>query len=140
MEFKDLLHISGKSGLYEMIGSRSNGVIARSLDDNSTQFFSSRIFQFTPLHSIEMFTHTDNVSLQSVMNSAKEKQTTVPIVDANADATTLKNYFSQVLPDYDQDRVKMSDIKKFIKWFQYCKDLNLQNENDASSIEEQIKG
>ena len=125
MEFKDLIHISGKSGLFELTGSRNNGVIARSLDDNTTQFYGSRAHQFTPLESIEMYTHGDNVALKKIMQKAKEIEATHPLVPPTADNDTLKKYFSGVLPDFDEDRVKMSDIKKFVKWFAYCKNLDL---------------
>jgi hypothetical protein len=124
MDFKNIIYISGKSGLFELAGNRSNGVIAKSIEDGSTQFYSSRIHQFTPLESIEMYTIEDNVPLRKIMQSAKEKLSSNPPVDHNSDTETLKKYFKIVLPNYDEDRVKISDIKKFIKWFAICKDMN----------------
>lgn len=135
MEFRNLLHISGKSGLFEMVGSRNNGVIARSLDDNQTQFYSSRVHQFTPLDSIEMYTTGDNVSLRKIMQNAKDMLDKHPLVAANSDNNSLKNYFKGVLPDYDEERVKTSDIKKFVKWFEYCKDLDLSEPQEETSAE-----
>ncbi len=135
MEFKDLIHISGKSGLFEMIGSRNNGIIARSLEDQTTQFFGSRAHQFTPLESIEMYTHGDNLPLKKIMQLAKDVQATHPPISANSGNEELKAYFKGVLPDYDEDRVKISDIKKFIKWFAICKDLDLSETPEAPPAE-----
>ncbi len=144
MEFKDLIHISGKSGLFEIAGNRNNGVIARSLEDKTTQFYSSRLHQFTPLESIEMYTTgSDNVHLKKVMKSAQEKLSEHPPVSPNSSAEELKNYFKVVLPDYDEEKVKVSDIKKFVKWFAICKDLDLSDKElsdlDHSETEKQVE-
>jgi hypothetical protein len=133
MDFKNIIYISGKGGLFELAGNRSNGVIAKSIDDGSTQFYSSRIHQFTPLESIEMYTIEDNVPLRKIMQSAKEKLTSNPPVNHNSDTETLKKYFKIVLPNYDEDRVKISDIKKFIKWFAICKDMNFNDVEETKT-------
>ena len=90
MEFKNIIYINGKSGLFELVGNKSNGVIAKSITDGLTQFYSSRIYQFTPLNSVEMFTHNDNVPLAEIMQAAKNILNECPPVDPNADNTTLK--------------------------------------------------
>ena len=136
MEFKNIIYINGKSGLFELVGNKSNGVIAKSITDGLTQFYSSRIYQFTPLNSIEMFTHNDNVPLAEIMQAAKNILNECPPVDPNADNTTLKNYFKKVLPNFDEDRVKISDIKKFIKWFAICKDMDFATETITEKITE----
>ncbi|MFM2048857.1 MAG: hypothetical protein RI955_1405 [Bacteroidota bacterium] len=140
MDFKNIIYISGKSGLYELVGNRSNGVIAKSLEDSSTQFYSSRVNQFTPLDSIEMYTSEDNVPLRKIMQSAKDKFATHPPVDHNSPNDILKKYFKIVLPNYDDEKVKVSDIKKFIKWFAICKDMNFdeveETKTEATSVAE----
>ncbi|MEN9523438.1 MAG: hypothetical protein RL065_1815 [Bacteroidota bacterium] len=138
MDFKNIIYISGKGGLFELAGNRSNGVIAKSIEDGTTQFYSSRIHQFTPLDSIEMYTIEDNVPLRKIMQSAKEKFASNPPVDNNSDNETLKKYFKIVLPNYDEDRVKISDIKKFIKWFAICKDMNFEETEETTTNAEQF--
>jgi hypothetical protein len=128
MDFKNIIYINGKSGLFELAGNKSNGVIAKSIEDGSTQFYSSRIHQFTPLDSIEMYTMDNNVPLREIMRSAKEKLAAHPPVDQNSDSETLRKYFRIVLPNFDEEKVKISDIKKFIKWFAICKDMNLADD------------
>ncbi len=134
MEFKDIVYIAGKSGLYEMIGNRPNGLIAKSIADGSTQFYSSRIFQFTPLDTIEMFSTDDNVPLRKIMQMAKDNLSTHAVPDANADNEILKKYFKAIFPSYDEERVKMSDIKKFVKWFAICKDIDFAEKTTENII------
>ena len=140
MEFKDIVYIAGKSGLYEMIGNRPNGLIAKSLADGSTQFYSSRIFQFTPLDTIEMFSTDDNVPLRKIMQMAKDNLSTHAVPDANAGNEILKKYFKAIFPSYDEERVKMSDIKKFVKWFAICKDIDFaeKESKDTAAKEETV--
>ncbi len=135
MKFKDIVYIASKSGLYEMIGNRPNGLIAKSLADGSTQFYSSRIFQFTPLDTIEMFSTDDNVPLRKIMQMAKDNLSTHAVPDANADNEILKKYFKAIFPSYDEERVKMSDIKKFVKWFAICKDMDFADATENNVAE-----
>ena len=135
MKFKNILYIAGKPGLFEIVAQKSNGLIAKSITDGVTQFYSSRAFQFTPLDTIEMYTHDDNVSLKEIMRSAKEKLAENPVPDANADNEILKKYFKIVLPNYDEERVKISDIKKFVKWFSFCKDMDFSGDELAEAQE-----
>jgi hypothetical protein len=134
MEFNKIIHISGKSGLFEMVSNRPNGIIAKAIEDGVTQFYSNRIFQFTPLESIEMYTSEDNIPLKDVMQAAKNKVAQLPSITVEASADELKKYFKEILPTYDDERVKISDIKKFIKWFAICKDFDLSNIADNTDV------
>ncbi len=134
MEFKNIIYINGKSGLFEIAGNRSNGVIAKSIADGSTQFYSSRIYQFTPLNSIEMYTHDENIALGKIMQTAKDKLAEFPI-PTSTDDKILRAYFKNILPNYDEERVKMSDIKKFVKWFDICKDMDFSIDETIATEE-----
>ena len=59
------------------------------------------------------------------------------IVPANASSDKLKAYFAKVLPNYDRDRVSVSDIKKIIKWFNFLNDRNLLNESEVNASDEE---
>ncbi len=119
MEYSRIISITGLSGLFELVGSKADGAIVRSLEDKSTKFVSSRIHSFSHLESIEVYTEQDNVNLVDVfqvMDSSKEA------LPAEKDAAAIKAYFKKVYPTMDFDRVYGSDMKKMIKWFAILKD------------------
>jgi len=115
MEYNKLVSVTGLPGLFELLSSKSDGAVVRSLDDNSTKFVSSRQHNFSHLESIEVYTTKDNTSLAELFKAMKENAEKVP--DANADAKTLKAYFEKVYPDLDFERVYTSDMKKMVRWF-----------------------
>jgi hypothetical protein len=121
MILEKLVAISGKSGLFSMVGNRSNGLIVEELDTQKRFFASSRMHQFTPLASISIYTEDEEntVELREVMLRMLVAMTNLPVEDANADSTKLRQYFSQIMPEHDRERVLISDIKKLIKWFQF---------------------
>jgi outer membrane biosynthesis protein TonB len=134
MEYSKLVAVTGLPGLYELINSKSDGAIVRSLDDNSTKFASSRIHNFSHLESIEVFTTGDNVNLVEIFY-AMEKATG-PAPDTK-DNTTVKKYFETVYPDLDFERVYPSDLKKMIKWFEVLKKNNIEIKLSEPVEEEQ---
>ena len=115
MEYNKLVSVTGLGGLFELLSSKSDGAVVRSLEDNSTKFVSSRIHNFSHLESIEVYTTKDNVNLVDVflaMQASKEK------LPAAGDAKAVKKYFEKVVPDMDFERVYASDMKKMIKWYE----------------------
>lgn len=108
-----MVSITGLGGLFELVASKADGGIVRSLEDKTTKFVSSRQHSFSHLESIEIFTTTDNVNLVEVLNAMKESKEKLP--DAN-DAKALKAYFKKVYPAMDFERVYSSDMKKMVKW------------------------
>jgi hypothetical protein len=115
MEYSKLASVTGMSGLFELLSSKADGAVVRSLEDNTTKFVSSRIHNFSHLESIEVFTVKDNVNLSEVFLAMKASTTKLP--DA-ADAKKVKAYFEKVYPDMDFSRVYASDMKKMVKWFE----------------------
>ena len=115
MEYNRIVAVTGMPGLYEVLSSKSDGAIVRSLDDQSTKFVSSRIHNLSHLESIEIYTTRDNVSLADVFNAMKDNKTPLPDVKDNK---AIKGYFEKVYPDMDFERVYTSDMKKMIKWFE----------------------
>ena len=69
MEYSKLVAVTGLPGIFELISSRGDGAVVRSLDDNKTQFVSSRVHNFSHLESIEVYTQRDNVNLVDVFNA-----------------------------------------------------------------------
>ena len=115
MEYNKLVSVTGLGGLFELLSSKADGAVVRSLEDNSTKFVSSRIHNFSHLESIEVFTVKDNVNLSEVFLAMKASTEKLP--DAN-DAKAVKAYFGKVYPDMDFTRVYASDTKKMVKWFE----------------------
>jgi len=118
MEYNKIIAVTGLPGLYELLSSKSDGAIVRSLDDKSTKFVSNRIHNFSHLESIEIFTVKDNVNLVDVLNAMEGSGEKLP---DEKDAAGLKKYFSKVYPDMDFERVYPSDLKKMVKWFSVLK-------------------
>jgi len=114
MEYNKLVSVNGLGGLFELVSSKSDGGIVRSLEDKTTKFISSRLHSFSHLESIEVFTVTDNVNLVEVFKAMQTSTEALP--DAN-DAKQVKAYFEKVYPTMDFTRVYNSDTKKMVKWF-----------------------
>lgn len=115
MEYSKIIAVSGLPGLHELISSKNDGAIVRSLDDKSTKFVSSRIHNFSHLESIEIYTVRDNVNLVDILQSMQKSGLSLPDTKDNA---AIKKYFEGAYPDLDFERVYTSDMKKIIKWFE----------------------
>ena len=114
MEYGKLVSVTGLPGLFELLSSKADGGVVKSLEDKSTKFVSTRVHQFSHLESIEVFTTTDNVNLVDVFTAMAASTEEMP---AEGDAVAVKKYFEKVYPAMDFGRVYASDMKKMIKWF-----------------------
>jgi hypothetical protein len=114
MDYSKLVSVTGLSGLFELISSKADGGIVRSLEDNTTKFVSTRLHSFSHIESVEIYTTSENVNLVDVLTAIQGSSETIP--DAG-DAKAVKAYFQKVYPDMDFDRVYGSDMKKVIKWY-----------------------
>ena len=119
MDYNRLVSVTGLSGLYELLSSKADGGVVKSLEDKSTKFVSTRLHSFSHLESVEVFTVKDNVNLVDVFTAMESSTETVP--DAKADAKAIKAYFEKVYPDMDFERVYNSDMKKMVKWYDILK-------------------
>ncbi|MGG9964275.1 DUF5606 family protein [Ferruginibacter sp. SUN106] len=133
MEYNKLASVTGMSGLFELLSSKADGAVVRSLEDNTTKFVSSRIHNFSHLESIEVFTVKDNVNLSEVFLAMKASTEKLP--DAN-DAKAVKAYFGKVFPDMDFSRVYASDTKKMVKWFEVLVKNNVEIKLSEAPTEE----
>jgi hypothetical protein len=114
MSYNKMVSITGLTGLFELVSSKADGGIVRSLEDKSVKFVSNRVHSFSHLESIEIFTKEDNVNLSEVFLAMKASKEKMP--DAG-DTKAVKAYFEKVYPDMDFERVYASDMKKMVKWF-----------------------
>ena len=123
MEYSKLVAVTGLPGLFELISSRGDGAVVRSLDDNKTQFISGRVHNFSHLESIEVYTQRDNVNLVDVFNAMEKDGGSLPDAKSN---DAVKKYFEKVYPEMDFERVYSSDMKKMVKWFESLKKHNVE--------------
>src|SRR5450432_1728654 len=123
MEYSKIIAVSGLQGLHELISSKNDGAIVRSLDDKSTKFVSSRIHNFSHLESIEVYTVRDNVNLVDILKAMEGSSEKLP---DDKNVAGLKTYFTKVYPDLDFERVYSSDLKKMVKWFSVLKSNDIE--------------
>ena len=115
---KTILSISGKSGLYKLVSQGKNMLIVESLTDKK-RMPAYGTDKMTSLGDLAMYTDEDDVPLQEVFLSIKKKENGQPIALDIKTATPdeLRQYMGEVLPNFDRDRVHLSDIKKLIAWY-----------------------
>ncbi len=123
MEYSKLVAVTGLPGLFELVNSKNDGAIVKSLEDKSVRFVSSRVHNFTHLESIEIYTVRDNVNLVDVLNAMAKTGGNLP---DEKDAAAVKKYFEKVYPDMDFERVYASDMKKMVKWFSILQNNNVE--------------
>lgn len=116
MKLKDILAISGKSGLYKFISQGRNGIIVESFDDKSRIAVPAST-KVSALEDIAIFTQNEEVPLAEVFRKIFRKEDGKQAVSHKSSPEELKNYFETVLPEYDRERVYISDIKKVILWY-----------------------
>ena len=123
MEYNKLISATGFSGLFELVSSKNDGAIVKSLEDDSTKFISTRQHQFSHLESIEVYTNDENVNLVEVFKAMEASTETLP---SEKDNKAVRSYFEKVFPAMDFERVYNSDMKKMVRWFNVIKKHNIE--------------
>ena len=142
MSLEKILSISGKPGLYKIITQTRGGFVAESLLDNKkvTVNMQSNV---SVLSEIAIYTLTEELPLKEVFKKISEKENGKPTSISHKDSKdVLEEYFFNVLPDYDEDRVYASDIKKVVQWYNLLQSQNLldflkSDSKDSKSEEEE---
>jgi Domain of unknown function (DUF5606) len=133
MDYNRIISVTGLSGLYELVSSKNDGAIVKSLEDGSTRFVSNRVHQFSHLESIEIYTLRDNVNLVDIFQAMLKSDEALP---AGKDPKSLQGYFEKVFPEMDFERVYTSDMKKMVKWFAVLKEKGVELKLSAPPEEE----
>ena len=134
MGLNEVMTISGMSGLYKRVAQAKSGFIVESLADHK-RFTVHSTQRVSILNDISIFTTDDDLPLKKVLIAMKKKTGNELPVSPKSDPVELKNYFKSVVPNFDQDRVYISDIKKIISWYNLLKD-DLEKENEEEINEE----
>lgn len=124
MEFKDIMAISGHSGLFKFVSQGRQGIIVESLlDAKRTNIPTSA--KVSSLSDIAIFTNDGEIAFKEVLKKIKETENGSQAISHKSEDKELKKYFEKILPTYDRERVYTSDIKKVINWYNQLQSLNL---------------
>lgn len=124
MDLSKVLSIAGKPGLFSMVSQSKSGLIVESLLDGKRipAFSHERI---SSLEEISIFTETDDVPLKEVLQNLFKKEDGKKTISHKSSANELKALMLEILPDYDEERVYVSDIKKLVNWYNLLVEKNL---------------
>lgn len=116
MNLKDILSISGYPDLYKLVAQARTGIIVESIVTKKRMqaFASSRI---SSLEDIAIYTEDGEVPLKDVFFNMFEKAEGKPSISHNSSANEIKKVFAEALPEYDRERVYVSDMKRIVKWY-----------------------
>lgn len=119
MELKDIAAVSGKSGLYQVIKPTRTGLVLESLDGKNTKLITGPHHRVSLLHEISIYTmdYDKTIPLQEVFAKINKEFGDDPGVDSKSDADELKAFLGHIVPDYDTERVYVSDMKKLVNWY-----------------------
>ena len=136
-----ILAIAGKPGLYKLVTRGNNNLIVEALDATHKRMPAFATDRITSLGDIAMFTETDDVPLTDVLENMKnlEGGKKASINEKKASSAELHEYFSKILPEWDQDRVKDSHIKKLITWYNILIEAGITDFKDAEPEAEEEK-
>ena len=135
MNVEGIISVSGKPGLYKVLGQTKNGVIVESLIDGKKSAMSSTS-KMSALQDIAIYTYTEELPLADVLDKIRVKENGAPSIGHKSSAAVLSEYFKEVLADYDEDRVYTSDIKKVISWYNTLQKVGLAVETVEASSDE----
>jgi hypothetical protein len=138
MELSKIMSISGKPGLYKHIAQSKTSIVVESIiDGKRTSAFPSE--QISTLSDISIYTEKDDVKLEDVLKVIFEKEEGKKTIDFKSSDKDILKYFETILPDYDKERVYISDIKKVLKWYNLLIEHNLLEFKEEEESKEEHK-
>jgi ribosomal protein L24 len=144
IKLKDILSISGKGGLFKYIAQARNGIVVESIEDQKRHVAPSTA-RVSSLEDIAVFTHEEEVPLADIFYLIHQNSDGQETISHKAPSEELKARFRELVPEYDEERVYLSDIKKVFQWYnQLCSHDLLEviekEETDQESKEESEEG
>jgi len=141
---KDILAISGQSGLFKMVSNTKNGIIVENLETGKRMpaYATAKV---SALEDIAIYTKDgEDKPLGQVLKSIRLKENGGLAIDPKAENNKLKQYFEEIMPEYDTERIYISDIKKVYQWYNSLQKLNLldlldQKAEETAKVEEAKK-
>ena len=119
MKFEEIASVAGKGGLFKVLKPSKSGVILETLDAKKAKLVVGADARVSILSEISIYSHTEEgaTALEEVMQKIHEEFEGDTGLDKNSDPDELKSFLSHVLPEYDESRVYVSDIKKLVTWY-----------------------
>jgi hypothetical protein len=124
IKVKDLMAVSGKGGLFRFLAQARNGVVVESLVEKRRSVVPPTA-RVSALEDISIFTENEDIPLADVLMKIYEKEEGGSGINPKSGNDELKRYFLEVLPEYDEERVYVSDIKKVVTWYNLLHELKL---------------
>lgn len=120
MTLGEIATITGKGGLFKVVAPTKSGVILESLDEAKTKIVGTTNHRLSLLNEISIYTTTreGTVPLGDVLKKIRAEYGDDPGVDGNSDASELKSFLKSIIPEFDESRVYVSDIKKLVRWYE----------------------
>ena len=134
MKLKEIMAISGHAGLFKYIAQGRNGVIVEGLEDKK-RINAYTSYKVSSLEDIAVFTASGEVPLKDVFKKIHEKENGGEAIGTKATNEELKKYLESILPDYDREKVYVSDIKKMVSWYNILHHNNLLDFTEEESTE-----
>lgn len=133
MNLEKYLVVAGIPGVHKVMATRSNGFIIEDRNAGRSRFVPMRQSQVTPLATVGIYSYTQEdgegtVPLADVFQKMLDQYESLPPVSLEEQSPAFRAYFTQILPEHDQERVHINDIKKCIKWFNYMKEKGIFEE------------
>jgi hypothetical protein len=136
IDLHGIISISGMPGLFKVVAKSKNGVIVESLADKR-RFPAFASHKISSLEDISMFTTGEDKSLAEIMKSINDKENGGPTIDNKKDDKEVAEYFAGILPDYDKERVHVSNMRKLFSWYNQLQATgNLKMKEEAEATED----
>ena len=134
MKLSEIASVSGKGGLFKVLAPAKTSLVLESLDAARAKMVATTHHRVSVLSEISIYTTSKEgtVPLEDVLKKIHKEYGNDPGIDSEADPNELKSFLKSVLPDYDEERVYVSDIKKLVKWYS----ILLQHAPSVFQIEE----
>lgn len=134
MNLRALVSVTGKPGLFKLIGQNKGGFILESLDEKKVKsIVNLSTTKMATLEDITIYGEEEEIRLLDILSAIKEKGVNTP--DTKADGQSLREFFREVAPGHDESRVYSSDIKKIISWYEIIKELPLFEEEAPAPLQ-----
>jgi hypothetical protein len=127
---KGILSISGQSGLFKMVAEAKNNIIVESLETLKRMPVHSTS-KVSALEDIAIFTENGDVPLKDIFKAISDKENGGLAISPKSSGNELKAYFEKIVPEYDKDRVYISDMKKVLLWYNTLMQNDLLNFSEA---------